>query len=59
MKQILSYYFAMLLVAPLIAQQSAISGVVTIFNSEFDTGKRKYVSHKSQKSPFRQFLPER
>ena len=39
--------------SPLIAQQSSISGVVAVFNSAFETGKRQYVTNAQVEDDFK------
>ena len=38
---------------PLAAQQSSISGVVTVFNSAYETGKRQYVTNAQVEDDFK------
>ena len=44
----------LLLSSPLIAQQFPISGVVTVFNSAFEIGKRQYVANAQVEDDFKQ-----
>ncbi len=52
MKQTLVFLIAWLSATALTAQQSSISGIVSIHNSKFDTGKRKYVNNAQIEDDF-------
>lgn len=52
MKQTLVIFLVLLITTTSTAQQSTISGIVAIHNSEFDTGKRKYVNNAQIEDDF-------